>query len=326
MPHLHPRQDPLVSVTVPVATAKTDTNQARSTEPASAPQQTADQLNLNATKSSAQPSPSIKLFETDETGPEKKGWQVKTVHLNYGYVLDNQVLHTGPMRIQNSELGTDVSISGAQQVDRKNWEYLKIQKGQRFAPDEPQFNVGVNLGFANGFGVEVDAKHNKIIMDGYDQNVEFDGQINGAEVHHTAPLNSFMQQHEQTLGNLQLSALGTYSFDLPAPGRHRFSLISKAGPSLITSNTRSQFKGPNGEFSGGTSKLQVVGYGVTLENGLRYQFGPKLAQLGLELTHGLSYLNYAGYDMVNGYSGSHDALYSSFALKATIGLHGNKKP
>lgn len=272
--------------------------------------------------------PQWKIFDTEPPAPqatEKKGWQVKSVHLNMGYVLDNNVIHSGPMRIQNPEQGTDLTISNYQQVDRKNWEYLTIAKGQRFAPDEPQFNVGVNMTFANGFGVEVDAKHNKIIMDGYEQNVDFEGTFHGESLQGSAPLNTVMQQHEQTLGNLQLSALGTYTFDLPAPARHRFSLISKAGPSLITSNTRSQIRNAQGDFSGGTNSLECVGYGAMIENGLRYQFGPKVAQLGLELSHSLSYLNYANYHMVEGYTGSHTALYNSFALKATVGLSGNKK-
>lgn len=290
------------------------------------PPLSSDQLNLD--HPSALPAQAqIELFDHAEQAPKPpaKGWQIKSAHLNLGYVLDNQVLHTGPMHISQPENGTDVEISGYQQTDRKNWEYLKIQKGQRFAPDEPQFNLGVNLGFANNFGVEVDAKHNKIIMDGYDQIVHMKGTLNGEAIDADVPLNSFMQQHEQTLGNLQLSALATHSFDLPAPGQHRFSWITKAGPSLITANTRTRFKGPDGQFSGGTSNLQCVGYGATVENGLRYQFGPKLGHLGLELSHSLSYLNYAHYGMVNGYSGQHSALYSTVALKATVDLYHSKK-
>jgi len=273
----------------------------------------------------------IQLFEQDGESKSGKaqdngtGWKVKSVHLNLGYVLDNQILHTGPMRLKNAEQGTDLTLSGYEQTDRKNWEYLQIKPGQRFAPDEPQFNLGVNLGFENGFGLELDAKHNKIIMAGYEQDVHFSGTLHGEAIDETRPLNSFMAQHEQTLGNLQLSALGSYSFELPAPAQHRFSFITKAGPSLITTNTRFQVKGPDGELQGGTSGLQVAGYGASIENGLRYQLGPKAGRLGLELTHALSYLNYAKYETVNGYTGSHSALYSGLTLKATVGLHGNKK-
>lgn len=283
-----------------------------------------DQLHMQTTGSAASAMKEIALFDKPNSGSDKP-WQVKTVHVNMGYVLDNQVIHSGPMRIQNAANGTDLTISDYQQADRKNWEYLKIEKGQRFAPDEPQFNVGVNMTFNNKFGVEVDAKHNKITMAGYDQEVRFDGQLNGEEIHQTAPLNTVMRQHEQTLGNMQISALATYTFDLPAPGNHKLSWITKAGPSLITTNTRTQIKGPGGEFEGGTGSLELSGYGATLENGLRYQFGPKVAQLGLELSHSLSYLNYANYQSAGGYSGSHSAINSSVALKATIGLYGNKK-
>ncbi len=292
---------------------------------AAAPQSfQSDHLLMQAKDASNKALNEVRLFDKPSTAKDNP-WQVKSVHLNMGYVLDNQVIHNSPMRIQNAENGTDLTISDYKQIDRKNWEYLKIEKGQRFAPDEPQFNLGVNMTFNNNFGIEIDAKHNKIIMDGYDQDVRFDGLLNGEEIHENAPLNTVMRQHEQTLGNLQLSALGTYTFDLPAPGNHKLSWITKAGPSLITTNTRLQIKGPDGEFEGGTGSLELSGYGATVENGLRYQFGPKLAQLGLELSHSLSYLNYANYQSVEGYSGSHSAVNNSFALKATVGLYGNKK-
>lgn len=285
----------------------------------------ADLLKMELEPSGTAPE-SLALFDSGETDARTgRDGAIKSVHINLGYVLDNQVLHAGPMRLQHAERGSDFEISGYQQTDRKNWEYLSFKPGQRFAPDEPQFNVGVGIGFAHGLGVELDAKHNKIIMDGYEQEVHFEGTLNGSAIDESGPLNQVMQQHEQTLGNMQISALGTYTFDLPAPGRHRFSWVTKAGPSLITTNTRTRILDPDGEFSGGTSKFQAVGYGAMLENGLRYQFGPKLAQLGLELSHSLSYLNYANYQSVDGYTGSHQAVYSGVALKATVGLFGNRQ-
>ncbi len=303
------------------------------TKPTQPPQPTApkapieatatDDLRLDTPASKQAATPEIKLFDTPPNESKSNGWKLKSVHMNMGYVLDNNVIHTGPMHIRNSSNGTDVKITGAQQIDRKNWEYLDFEG--RFAPDEPQFNLGFNATFANNFGVELDAKHNKIIMNGYEQPVHFEGTINGEAVNGSAPLNSFMQQHEQTFGNMQISTLGTYTFDLPAPKNHKFSLITKAGPSLVTTNTRVQLKQPDGSFDGGTSNLQLTGYGAMVENGLRYQFGPKAGRLGLELTHSLSALSYSNYEMVGGYTGSHSAVYNSFALKATIGLHGNKK-
>lgn len=316
-----------ISPSSPQAPLKSNPPQASTavnTIPQNTPPLKQDQLQTQTTAADQPIIPRINLFDSETDPAPQKGWKVKSVHMNVGYVLDNNVVHTGPMHLKNAEKGSDLTISDYDQVDRKNWEYLKIEKGQRFAPDEPQFNLGVNVTFANNFGIEVDAKHNKIIMDGYDQTVTVDGTFNGEAIHGEMPLNTVMQQHEQTLGNLQLSALATHTFELPAPANHRFSFISKAGPSLITSNTRSQIREPNGEFAGGTNKIELVGYGATVENGLRYQFGPRVGQLGLEFTHALSYLNYANYNMVNGYSGSHDAVYNAFTLKATIGLHGNK--
>lgn len=304
----------------------TATSKQEATPPEPQPTPSQDQLRLDKPLPSASQAiaPEIKLFETPTNKSDKNPWHVKSVHLNMGYVLDNQVIHTGPMHISNPATGTDVTIRGYQQIDRKNWEYLDFDG--RFAPDEPQFNLGVNMTFENNFGLELDGKHNKIIMNGYDQPVHFKGTINGQEVDGVAPLNSFMEQHEQTFGNMQISTLGTYTFDLPAPANHKFSFITKAGPSLVTANSRARFKGPDGNFDGGTSSLKVAGYGGILENGLRYQFGPKTGRLGLELTHSLSALNYASYEMPGGYHGKHTAVYNSFALKATVGLHGNKKP
>lgn len=269
----------------------------------------------------------IKLFDNEKENkePGDNPWKVKSVHMNAGYIIDNDVTHTGPMRIVNENYGTDVTITNYKQTDRKNFESLTFQKGVRFAPDEPQSNIGVNVTFENNFGIELDAKHNKIIMDGYDQNVHFQGTVNGNYVNEDAPLNTFMAQHEHTYGNMQISALGTYMVDLPAPKNHKFSFITKLGPSAVVTATHSQIKNPNGNFEGGESKVNVVGYGGMIENGLRYQFGPKTGRFGIEATHSLSYLNYADYSMLGGYTGSYSAVNSAFALKLTVGLYGNKK-
>lgn len=283
-----------------------------------------DKMALSNTRTDKNISENIKLFDKNEDKSSGNGWKIKSVHLNAGYVVDNNVIHTGPMRIVNPEYNTDVTITGYKQIDRKNWSNINPLSGDRFAPDEPQFNLGVNMTFENNFGIELDGKHNKIIMDGYDQMVHFEGTINGQQVNGDAPLNSFVNKHENTFGNMQISALGTYTFDLPAPANHRFSFITKAGPSLVTTNTHSIIKKPDGSTDDGTSKLSVAGFGGIVENGFRYQFGPKVGQLGIEATHSLSYLNYSSYPMVGGYTANHSALYNSFAVKLTVGLAGNK--
>lgn len=262
--------------------------------------------------------------------PEKKAkkenpWGLKSIHVNAGYIVNNIIPYTGPMHIQNDNYGTDVTISGIQQTPRYNWENITFKKGHRFAPDEPQFIAGVNFTFNNNFGFELDAKHNKIIVDGYDQEVHFDGVINGEAVNGNAPLNTFMAQHEQTLGNMQISALATYTVGLPAPKNHRFAFITKAGPSLIVSNTRSNLVNPDGEFEQTTSKLGVVGAGVTVENGLRYELGPKLGKVGVEVAYAVSYLNYANYSMVSGGKGSHDAINGQFSIKLSKRFDIKKK-
>ncbi|MFN8673472.1 MAG: hypothetical protein U0457_15480 [Candidatus Sericytochromatia bacterium] len=287
------------------------------------PLKTGDNLTLN--KNSNKATTNINIFDDKKDTEKPNPWKVKTVHFNAGYVLDNNVVHTGPLRITNERTNTDVTITNYEQVDRKNWEYLSLKKGQRFAPDEPQFNVGFNMTFENNFGVELDGKHNKIIMDGYDQNVHFKGTINGEQIDKDAPLNTYVKQHENTFGNMQISALGTYNLELPAPKNHKFSLITKAGPSFVTVATHSALKEPNGTTINNTTPLEFAGYGGMIENGLRYQFGPKTGRLGIEATHSLSYLNYNSYSMVGGANASHSAVYNSFALKLTVGLSGNKK-
>lgn len=285
-----------------------------------------DKLNFTTGLKNNKPdSDNLNVFGDKGDNKKPNGWKVKTVSANFGYVVDNNVIHTGPMKIVNEKNGTDLTITGYKQVDRKNWENINPLSGHRFAPDEPQFNLGVNVGFENNFGVELDAKHNKIIMDGYDQNVHFEGMMNGKYVNETAPLNTFMQQHENTFGNMQISTLGTYKVDLPAPKDHKFSFITKLGPSLVTTNTHSRVKNPSGEFDNGTSKFAIAGYGGIAENGLRYQFGPKVGRLGVEATHSISYLNYANYSLVGGSTASHSAVYNSFAVKLTMGISGNKK-
>ncbi|MFN8576035.1 MAG: hypothetical protein U0354_04190 [Candidatus Sericytochromatia bacterium] len=282
-----------------------------------------DSLDIKSSKSNTKTEP-IKIFD-DKEPKSSNPWKVKSVHMNYGYIIDTDIMHTGKMRLVNEQNNTDLTITGYKQEDRKNFEYLQIKKGQRFAPDEPQFNVGFNAQFENNFGIELDGKHNKIIMDGYDQTVHFKGTMNGQDVDMDAPLKTFVQQHENTYGNMQISALGTYNFDLPAPKNHKFSFITKAGPSLITTTTHSRIQNPDGSFDGGTSKIQVSGYGGIVENGLRYQFGPKVGRLGVEATHSLSYLNYSSYGLVGGTTASHSAVYNTFAVKLTMGLYGNKK-
>jgi hypothetical protein len=242
-------------------------------------------------------------------------WKVSSMHVNFGYIVRNDILHTGPMKLQNEAYGTDLTITGMKQAQRTSFEYLKIQKGQRFAPDEPQFNLGVNLGFENKYGLELDVKHNKITAAGYDQTVHFEGQMNGEEVNYDAPLNTYMQQHEQTLGNMEISVLGTRSFDLPAPHNHRFSFITKAGPSILTANTRTTLLNPDGQFENETSSLALTGYGFEIENALRYELGPKTGRLGIEVGHAFSYLNFSNYSTVGGGTGSHDALASQFTVK-----------
>jgi hypothetical protein len=290
------------------------------------PALTKDNLNLNKVPQDNKfNSENIKLFDNEKSDAKPNGWKVKTVHFNAGYIIDNNVIQNSPMHVVNEKYGTDLMITNYHQIDRKNFESISFKPGERFAPDEPQFNLGVNVTFENNFGLELDGKHNKIIMDGYDQVVHFEGMMNGKYVNEDAPLNSYMAQQEHTYGNMQLNLLGTYTFDLPAPANHKFSFITKAGPSLITVASHSWIKNPDGQFEGGETKLNVAGYGGMIENGLRYQLGPNMGRLGIEATHSLSYVNYATYGMIGGYTGSNSAVYSTFAVKLTVGLSGNKK-
>lgn len=258
---------------------------------------------------------------------EKDGpWKIKRVHVNAGYIAHHSIMHTGPMQIKNEKFNTDVEITGIKQIPRYNWSYINPASGGRFAPDEPQNVVGVNIEFANKFGLELDAKHNKVIVGDYNQTVHFNGMINGVHVDHDAPLNTFMQQHEQTYANEQVSLLATRQFDLPAPKNHRLSYVVKAGPSVIMTTTRTTVL--NGDqFDHTTSSFAVAGWGATVENGLRYELGPKLGRVGIEAAYAVSYLDYSKYSVVGGGTGSHDAVAGQFTLKLTkaFELNRNKK-
>ena len=243
-------------------------------------------------------------------------WKITSVRPKAGYIVNQQVLHTGTMQIRNPQFGTDVAISGIHQAARYNWSNINPLSGDRFAPDEPQNVLGVELEFANKFGLELEAKHNKIIVDDYNQTVHFQGTINGQSVDHDAPLNTFMQQHEQTYGNEQVSCLATRSFDLPAPRNHRLAYTVKAGPSLIITTTRTSVLNGN-QFDQTTSGFGVAGWGATVENALRYELGPKMGRMGVEVAYGLSYLDYSHYDVVGGGTGSHDAVNGQLTVKLT---------
>lgn len=280
---------------------------------------TADAVRVGEPARGAVAAEPVDLFGTrpNQTSDAKDGpWKVRSVHVNAGYIANQTILHTGPMHIKNAAYGTDVTISGIHQEARYNWSNINPFSGDRFAPDEPQNVMGVNLEFNNGFGLELDAKHNKVIVGDYNQTVHFNGTINGTPIDQDAPLNTFMQQHEQTYGNEQISMLATRSFDLPAPAQHRFAYIVKAGPSLIISTTRTSVL--NGDhFDQTTSGFGVAGWGATVENGLRYELGPKLGHAGVEVAYGLSYLDYAKYPVVGGGTGSHDAINGQLTVKLT---------
>lgn len=255
---------------------------------------------------------------------DKKPFGIKSFYLKAGYIAKNNVLFTGPMHIRNDAYGTDLTISGAQQIERGSWSYVdptKVFTGQqKFRPDEPQFNIGLGVRFNNNFGLELDAKHYKVIMDGYDQNVHFEGMMNGQYVNMDAPLNTFMAQHEQTLGNMNITLAPTYTVDLVDRGLHNLSFTTKLGPSLITTNTRSNFKTPDGEWEQQTSGLEVVGFGALMENEIEYKVG----RVGLAVGHSLSALNYKSYTYGAGGTGSHKALNSAFTVKATVDIFRNK--
>lgn len=278
---------------------------------------TPDSVKLDSAPRGGETMEQVKLFDSRSKATDKDNgnpWRVKSVHLNAGYIANNTILHTGTMHIKNAQYGTDVDISGIHQVARYNWSNIDPTSGDRFAPDEPQNVMGLNVEFANKFGLELDAKHNKVIVGDYNQNVHFNGTINGQHIDADAPLNTFMQQHEQTYGNEQISCLATRTFDLPAPANHRFAYIVKAGPSMIITTSRTSVL--NGDhFDQTTSGFGVAGWGATVENGLRYEFGPKLGHVGVEVAYGLSYLDYCKYPVVGGGTGSHDAINGQLTVK-----------
>ena len=325
--------NPSVQAAVPVVSPDKTPASAGKTQAAPAAAGTSVHIAPDSIKVGSAPrSPSamepVKFFDAPAASGSNKEkdspWKIKSVHINAGYIANQNIIHTGPMHIKNDQYNTDVHISGIKQVPRYNWSNIDPTSGDRFAPDEPQNVLGVNIEFANKFGLELDAKHNKVIVGDYNQIVHFDGMINGTYVNQDAPLNTFMQQHEQTYGNEQVSCLATRTFDLPAPGNHRFAYIVKAGPSMIITTSRTSVL--NGDhFDQTTSGFGVAGWGATVENGLRYEFGPKLGRAGLEVAYALSYLDYCNYPVVGGGTGSHNAVAGQLTVKLSKSFEINRK-
>lgn len=280
--------------------------------------QSTEQLNLQ-TKKGQIPAQTVNLSTEDPK--ENKPWGLKSMNIFYGFMPMNRYSNSN-IHIMQPSLGTDVTISGVQHDQRTSHTYLYGKP--RFSPDEPQFDAGVDFQFNNGYGFGLDVKHNKIITAGYDQEVHFKGTIHGQAIDERAPLNSFMDHFEMTKGNHQITPYFSKSFDLPAPRNHRFSFHTRLGPSAIVSYSRTSIKNPDGQFEKELHPFQLVGFGGQIENALRYETGPKLGRISVEVSHGLSYLNFSNYQVMHG-TGSHSQVASQFAVKIGKTIQFKKK-
>lgn len=261
----------------------------------------------------------VNLFPQEKE--ESRGFKVKSMNIYYGVMPWNSYGNSN-IHIKQPGLDTDVVISGVKHDQRTSMSYLAGKP--RFAPDEPQFDAGVGVQFENKFGIDLNLKHNKIITDGYDQEVHFKGKIHGQQIDETAPLNSFINHYELTKGNTQISLQGTYTVDLPAPKNHKFSFITKAGPSAIVSYSRAEMKTPDGNFERNMSSLNLVGFGGIIENGLRYELPKSMGRVSVELSHSLSYLNFTNYPVLEG-TGSHSQFANQFSIKLGKSFDFSKK-
>ncbi|MBC7545075.1 MAG: hypothetical protein H7338_20305 [Candidatus Sericytochromatia bacterium] len=216
------------------------------------------------------------------------------------------------IRFQQPGYGTDVTIKDVQARDRTSFEYLYTMPNGWPQLDEPQSSVGVAGTFANGFGVELNLKHNKYIVADRSQSAQFDGMINGQDVHGQKPLGDFVGQYEISGGMNQVSILGTKSLSLPALSpKDRFSLVLKAGGGPIVTYTNSRLKRPDGQFEQGPQNYHVGGFSALGETELRYEVRKRVV---VSASNSISYCNITSSQLAGGGKATHSLWASQVAV------------
>jgi hypothetical protein len=283
----------------PAGTAKT---------PQSAASLAGDALRKGSVSSGHVPQPAP-LFPDGPPKPDRP-WAIRS--LNVRYAPERVLYGKSTIHFQQPAYGTDLTIKGVAAEDRTSFEYLYTMPNGWPQLDEPQTTMGVAAGFANGYGVEANLKHNKYIVRNLSQQVQFDGTLAGQEIHGVRPLSDYVGQYEISGGLNQVSLLGTKTMNLPAfSPKDRFSLIVKAGPGAVITWTNSWLKNDKGEMAEGPRQYHLGGCSAVGETELRYEVRKRVA---VSLSNSFSYVHVASSQIAGGGKATQNILASQVAL------------
>jgi hypothetical protein len=227
----------------------------------------------------------------------QKPWGIRSVNLHWGPEL--AYYGKSDMRLQQPGTQTDVTLHDVKAVQRTTFDAFYNWPNGYFQIDEPQSAFGISTQFNNGFGFELNAKHNKYVVYDRDQMVRMTGTIGGEAVDEMRPMSSLQPQYEVAHGMNQLGVMGTYAFELPAIGKKdRFNLITKAGPQALMNWTYSKTVNPqSGVTEEGPGQYRFGGMGAVVENELRYAVRDRVT---VGLSHSVSFLANRGNAIAGG--------------------------
>jgi hypothetical protein len=247
---------------------------------------------LTPTSRGAIPASAVPLSTTP---PEKKGdphpWKVKSISVSFGVMPWNSHPNSD-LHIRNEANGTDLTIENAAGHQRRSFSYLYSMPNGYPQLDEAQSSIGTAVQFQNRFGVEANFKHNKYVItsgdhaEDPDQLLNMHGTWQGQDMNGPHSLQSIIPAYQITKGNYQASLMGTYTIPLTGDGNGKgLSLTTKAGPSLYMGYVKSAVRNTDGTENGEMTPFKVQGFGGTVENTLRYEFG---RGWGVQASHALS--------------------------------------
>ncbi len=239
--------------------------------------------------------------KTDPPVPTKSAdnpWRVTSVNVRFGPHLafyGNTDIH-----FSQPGYGNDVTLHGVAAKQRTTFDAFYHWAHGWPQYDEPQSSTGISAGFANGWGLEANLKHNKYIVEDRHQEVLYTGTLNGQAVDAVRPLDDFVGQYEISGGLNQVSLLATHTTHLPAfSPKDRFSLITKAGPSGLLTWTNSNLRNPSGQMEEGPRRYHIGGYGFVAENELRYEVRKKVS---FSVAHSVGYANVVSSEITGGHA------------------------
>jgi hypothetical protein len=274
-----------------------------------APTPAGDQAALSGARSGSA-GQAVALVDAAPQKSPAKPWGIRSVNLHWGPEL--AYYGKSDMRLQQPGTGTDVVMHDVKAVQRTTFDAFYNWPNGYFQIDEPQSAFGISTQFNNGFGFELNAKHNKYVVQDRDQMVRMTGTIGGQAVDEERPMSSLQSQYEVAHGMNQIGVMGTYAFELPTIGKKdRFNLITKAGPQALMNWTYSKTVNPqSGVTEEGPGQYRFGGLGAVVENELRYAVRDRVT---VGISHSVSFLANRG-NAIAGGTINHNVWANQFAL------------